>query len=175
MTERVERIPDIASVRSAMELAWRDHHHARDQTWKAVQMVAALGAGFITVEIQFHNFVASLATGILVVLTAYFAITIAKNHRKLERRKFIHIMNCEEWLGLHRDDLIPLSKGDNEFLLSKEAITKDGSISVPKVYSLWEALNPTKHNTSLFMIRMLLAIITLVIIFISFRWFVEPR
>lgn len=136
MMERIEKIPDDASVRSAMELAWRDHHHARDQTWKAVQMVAALGAGFITVEIQFHNFIATLATGILVILTAYFAITITKNHRKLERRKFIHIMNCEEWLGLHRDDLIPLAKEDSEFLMNKKAMIKEGAVSVPRVYSL---------------------------------------
>ena len=36
-----------------------------------------------------------------------FGLWVTKNHRVLERREFIHIMNCEEWLGLHQDRLIP--------------------------------------------------------------------
>ena len=33
--------PDNETVRLAMELAWRDHHHARDQTWKAEKVLGA--------------------------------------------------------------------------------------------------------------------------------------
>ena len=59
--------PDNETVRLAMELAWRDHHHARDQTWKAVQMEAVLGAGLVTVDAQFGNTIATFAAATLVV------------------------------------------------------------------------------------------------------------
>jgi len=95
-----------------MELAWRDHHHARDQTWKAVQIVAVLGAGLVTVDAQFGNPVATDAAAILVVLVAFFGILISLHHRKLECRKFVHLMNCEEHLGLRRKDLIPSYEDD---------------------------------------------------------------
>jgi hypothetical protein len=157
------------SVRLAMDLAWRDHHHARDQTWKGLQMVAVLGAGFITVEVQLHHLFATLIAGGLLVLAALFAIGITKNHRKLERRKFIHIMNCEEWLGLHRDELIPLSVEPGS-VDSRDPKIKDGAVKVPEVYSLWQIFNPKEHNSSLFIMRMLIAIIALVVIFIVFRW-----
>ncbi|MBW2737280.1 MAG: hypothetical protein JRE64_00235, partial [Deltaproteobacteria bacterium] len=44
--------PDKESVIAAMDQAWRDHHHARDQTWKALQIEAVLGAGLVTVDAQ---------------------------------------------------------------------------------------------------------------------------
>ncbi len=42
------------SIRLAMDQAWRDHHHARDQTWKALQIVVVLGAGLVTVDFNFN-------------------------------------------------------------------------------------------------------------------------
>lgn len=32
------KMPKNESVRIAMDQAWRDHHHARNQTWRALQM-----------------------------------------------------------------------------------------------------------------------------------------
>ena len=93
-------LPSEESLLKAMELAWRDHHHARDQTWKTVQMVAVLGAGLLTIDLQYRNLVATALAAALVVLAAAVGVGITWNHRKLERRKFIHLMNCEELLGL---------------------------------------------------------------------------
>ncbi len=132
-------------------------------------MVAVLGAGFVTVEVQFHNFVATLAAGILVILSAIFTILITINHRKLERRKFIHIMNCEEWLGLHRDDLIPLNRKD-EFFKNKDRMIRDSAVAVPKKFEILPVLNPNFQNTSSFIIRMIIAIIIFVVLFIIFSW-----
>jgi hypothetical protein len=98
------------SVRLAMDQAWRDHHHARDQTWKAVQMVAVLLVGLITIEFKYHNLIATSIAGLIVIVATISAILIANNHRKLERRKFIHIMNCESYLKLHELNIIPLNK-----------------------------------------------------------------
>ena len=97
-------------VMKTMELAWRDHHHARDQTWKTIQMVAVLGAGLISVDFKFENEMATLIASALVIMAAVFGIFITWHHRKLERRKCLHIMNCEEYLNLHKDFLLPLNR-----------------------------------------------------------------
>ena len=113
MVERNGQKPSDESLMKAMELAWRDHHHARDQTWKTVQIVAVLGAGLLSIDFAYENLIATRFAAILVILAAAFGVGITWNHRKLEIRKFIHIMNCEELLGLHRDDIIPLDAGDD--------------------------------------------------------------
>ena len=95
------------SVRVAMDEAWRDHHHARDQTWRALQIEGLLGAGLITVDAQFQNNLATIAAGVRVFVAATFELLISWHHRKLEIRKIIHVYFCEEYLGLHRDQLIP--------------------------------------------------------------------
>ena len=164
-----KELPSEENLRSAMALAWRDHHHARDQTWKALQMVAVLGAGLITVDIQYTNFLATLGAGVLVILAASFGIAITRRHRSLERRKFIHIMNCEDMLGLHRDDVIPLmddQKGKED--ISDEIL--DGAVSIPNKFSVWNIFRFDKHNTSLFIMRLHLALILFSLLFIGARY-----
>lgn len=104
MPDTESKDPENESIRFAMSLAWKDHRHARDQTWRALSMVAVLGAGLAAVDIKYSNLIATTGAGVLVLMGAIFGLWITKNHRNLERRKFIHIMNCEEMLGLHRDD-----------------------------------------------------------------------
>lgn len=157
-TPAVDR-PDDDSVRLAMELAWRDHHHARDQTWRAE---AVLGAGLVTVETQFRNPVATLAAATLVILAALFGILISLHHRKLERRKFVHIMNCEEYLGLRRKDLIPSYEDD-----------KDGGVRRPETFSFWAVLNPYKHSTAIFILRMHISIMLFAIIVLATRLYLS--
>lgn len=156
--------PDNDTVRLAMELAWRDHHHARDQTWKAVQMEAVLGVGLVTVDTHFGNAGSTLAAAILVVLGALFGILISLHHRALERRKFIHIMNCEEYLGLRRKDLIP-SFDDDEM----------GGVKRPETFSFWAVFNPWQHSTAIFILRMHIAIMLFAIIVLATRLYFAAR
>lgn len=161
--------PSEESLLKAMEMAWKDHHHARDQTWKTVQMVAVLAAGLLTVDLQYRTIFATLPSAILVGIAAIVGIGITWNHRKLERRKFIHLKNCEELLGLHRDDVIPLRGGDGwEVGKSKEVI--DGAVSVPNLYSIWDIFRIiTKHNTSLFILRTHIAIFLFALVVVIMR------
>jgi hypothetical protein len=62
-------------------------------------------AGLVTLDVQFHSVVTTLM-GVLVVLSAVSGILISLHHRGVERRKFAHILNCEEALGLHGPNLI---------------------------------------------------------------------
>ncbi len=178
--------PSEESIRKAMELAWQDHHHARNQTWKTVQIVVVLGAGLFTVDFNYKKFLATLCAAILVIIAAIFGALITWNHRKLERRKFIHLMNCEEFLGLHRNDLIPphpdqkfirLYKEHGEDLVSlppldKEikALIDDGTVKVPDKFRIWDIINPCKQNTALFILRMHIAIIVFSILIVVLRY-----
>jgi hypothetical protein len=162
-------MPSEAALLKAMELAWKDHHHARDQTWKTVQMVAVLGAGLVTLDLQYRSALATALSALLVVIAGGVGVGITWNHRKLERRKFIHLMNCEELLGLHRDDIIPLHAGD-DWSKGKSDLVVDGAVSVPRMYGVLDIVNPLKHNTSLFILRIHLALMAFAFLVVVLRW-----
>ncbi len=186
MIERDKTLPSEASIHKIMELAWSDHHHARDQTWKTVQIVAALAAGLFTVDFNYENIWATLLAAILVILAAGFGAAITWNHRKLERRKFIHLMNCEESLGLHRDDLIPLNP-EQKIVLRRDdlkqpiqsdadikALIEDGQVSVPEKFEKKDIISfRKKNNTALFILRMHIIIILFSVLLVGFRLFIK--
>jgi hypothetical protein len=161
--------PSDEILLKAMELAWKDHHHARDQTWKTVQMVSVLGAGLLTIDLQYKSLLATTLSAVLVLLVAAVGLGITWNHRKLERRKFIHLMNCEELLGLYQDDIIPLDHGDY-WAKNQSDLVKDSAVSVPRKYSLIDIINPLKQNTSLFILRIHLAIMAFALLIVVLRW-----
>ena len=164
-----EERPTEESLRMAMDQAWRDHHHARDQTWKTVQIVAVLGAGLLSMDLVNKNLAATAFATVLVVIASAFGAGVTWNHRKLEVRKFIHLMNCEELLGLHRDDVIPLYTTPQE-MKSKKKRVRDGAVALPAEFSGLAVINPAKNNTALFILRMHLAIMVFAVLVCVTRW-----
>lgn len=168
--------PSDDSLRKVMELAWQDHHHARDQTWKTVQIVAVLGAGLLTIDFQHKSLVFTTLAAFLVILAATVGIGITWHHRLLERRKLIHLMNCEERLGLHRDDILPLHPDDENYrevpdeFDKKSRRVRDGAVKLPKPFTAVDVFNPLKHNTSLFVLRAHCSIIAFCVLIVIFRW-----
>ena len=175
-------IPSEESLRSVIECAWRDFQHARDQTWRALQIVAVLGAGLVTVDAQFKNVTATILTGCLIVIAAISGILIAMKHRKVQRQKYIHIMNCQAKLGLHQDDLIPLRERYDEYekclrkegrtgQILKEALDKfqASAVSLPRAFPFWQVFNPLWNSTDVFIIRMHCAVILFAILLMAFR------
>lgn len=187
------------SVRKAMEMAWIDHHHARDQTWKTLQIVAVLAAGLLTIDFTYQKIIPTLCAAILVIISAGVGAGITWSHRKLERRKFIHIMNCEEFLGLHRDFLIPLSpserlfsspptmkrikyedeknrkykKTNNEIIEEENDIfwlLNDSMVNVPEKFRFIHLFHPKKNNTALFILRMHIMIICFCLLILILRF-----
>jgi hypothetical protein len=152
----VVKQPDLESIRLAMDLAWRDHHHMREQTWRALQIEAALAAGLVGVDWQLQNIYVTIATGILVVIASTFGVLITLHHRRGEIRKFTHIVNCEEALGLHRKDLLPPS-----------------TTEIPKPIRFIDAFNPWIQNTSAFILRMHIAILVFAALYLVGRTIVE--
>jgi hypothetical protein len=162
--------PTDESVRLALQMAWNDYRHARDQTWKTVEIVAVLGAGLVTVDAQFKNVFATLLAGLLVIVASAFGVLISIAQRKAERRKWIHITNFEMFLGLDQTDLIPVA---NKYL-KDAALTpdiQDAQISIPPRFKFWDAFNPKVQNTAMFILRMHLAIILFVLVVVGFRLF----
>ena len=134
----------------AMAQAWADHHHARDQTWKALQMEALLAAGMIGVDAQANEQGATLVAGVLTVLAALFGIGISLHHRELEIRKFRHILNCEEALGLHQPHLI-------------SGVRPPGPVRFHDVFLFW------KTNTALFILRMHVTVAAFAVLYVVYR------
>jgi len=155
--------PEKESVRAALDQAWRDHHHARDQTWKALQIEAILGAGLFTIDAQFHNKVATVAAAVLVIMASLSGLLISWHHRKLERQKLIQIHFFQKFLDLHRNDLIP---EDREDLHEEKAdpLVRDAAVKVPEMFSIWTMFNFRRSNTALFIMRMHAAIIIFAIV-----------
>ena len=100
-------MPDKESIIAAMDQAWRDHHHARDQTWRALQIEFLIVAAVVGVNWQIESPFAAAVSGFLILLTALCGIQITLRHRnRVEITKFRHIRHCGEALGLNMPDLI---------------------------------------------------------------------
>jgi hypothetical protein len=177
--------PSKTSVRSAMENAWRDYHHARDQGWRTLLIVLVIGVAFLTIDIHYHNVVVTLCAAVLTIIAGYFGANVTLNLRKCERKKFIHILNCEQFLGLLRDDLIPLKwnnklAGMDESEMQKKKGKPDSEVEmlincssekIPAQFKFSDIVHPLRHNPSLFMVRMHYMIIIFTVLILAFRIF----
>jgi hypothetical protein len=100
--------PDNDTLRMGMEIAWREHQHVRDQTWKSVQLVALVAVGLVTADAHLQTKAATLTqstvstvvTGLLVVSLGYFGARLGVHHRNYQIEKFDEIRQCEHRLGL---------------------------------------------------------------------------
>jgi len=140
-----------SSLEVAMQSAWKDHLHARDQTWKGLQMEALLAIALIGIDLKSidnaYKYISSVGS-LLLFLIAMSGIMIALHHRELERRKFRHIMHCEDALGLR-----PYIDG----------VTLPVPIYVWHIFAFW------KSNTVLFIMRMHFTIMTFALCFFITR------
>lgn len=131
---------ESASIRQAMDEAWRDHQHTRDQTWKALQIEFALAVAVVGAAWQTRSSVIVIGAALLVFVVSLCSIQISLRHRNnVELTKFRHILNCEEALGLHRPDLI-------------------SDVKMPQSMTFGDAFRWRKANSAVFILRMHVAI-----------------
>jgi hypothetical protein len=159
--------PSDSSVQQAMEQAWKDHHHARDQSWKAIQIVFGLAVGLITIDFTHHSLFATSWAALLVIVAALFGASITWNHRILERKKFIHLMNFQGWLGLLDDKLIPVLPARDA---RAPVEVRDGAVKVPERFKLRDIFNPFEHSTALFILRMHIVIMFFSVLLVFARY-----
>ncbi len=138
--------PDSDSIRDALDHAWRDHHHIRNQTWKALQLEAAAAAGIIALDVNSSNFIFSFFGGIFIFFISLFCSKLIIHHRKAEILKFKHIINFQRALGLQKPNLICEVKAPQEGLFN------------------------FRVNTSqyLMVVNLLIAILTMVFLYLNF-------
>jgi hypothetical protein len=144
------RYPDLrSSVEKGLEMAWQDHHHARNQTWEALKLEALLAIALIGVDVSkaFSPSIPAIGS-ILLFLLAVSGMMITLHHRELERRKFRHIMHCEDALGLRK---------------------YIDQVNLPSPNYIWDTFLFWKSNTILFIMRMHFAILVLSLVFLLSR------
>jgi disulfide bond formation protein DsbB len=138
------------SVRLALDIAWREHQHVRDQTWKSVQMVALVAVGLVTVDIRLANPVATIIAGLLLVLFGYLGTKITLHHRAYQIQKFTEIQNCERELHL-MPRIVP------------------DTVKPPVPMTFWDAFSPRVGHSAAFLLRMHIALMIFGVLFIIFR------
>ena len=142
----ISKDPELkSSLEKGMELAWKDHHHARNQTWEALKIEALLAIALIGIDIgKVVSPAVPYIGSVLLFLLSISGIMITLHHRDLERRKFRHIMHCEEALGLRK--------------------YIDG-VKPPSPIYIWDIFLFWKSNTILFIMRMHFTILVLSVLF----------
>ena len=145
---------DKESIQLALDKAWRDHHHTRDQTWRTLQAEIVLVAGLVAIDFIIGSLIASIIVGVLVILAAIFGMQLTIRHRnKVEVIKFQLISKFEHYLKIDR------------------VIGKD--FKLPEEISFWDAFKPKKSNTSIFILRVHITIFLFTITYIAFRCLVS--
>lgn len=130
--------PSENAVVARLQIAWQDHHHARDQSWKGLQVVVVAFAAMIGLDLSSEIGPDTVAiAGVATVLLALSGMAITKHHRNSTQvREFSFINNMQRFLGLEREDL----------LVPEE-------IYEPEKMKTLDILNPLKNHTVLFMMR----------------------
>ncbi|MCJ7433951.1 MAG: hypothetical protein MUO77_10735 [Anaerolineales bacterium] len=147
---KASKSPDPETLRKALELEWQDHFHMRDQTWRTLQIEATLVVGLIGVDFKFEETWATVAIGLLVVLTAISGLLITVHLRQAQQLKFEHIIKLEKELGL----LVP------EFF---------GGVKPPRPFVWMDIFHPSRISTPIFIMQSHLAILIFTIIYVVAR------
>jgi len=145
-----EQKPSEETLRQQLQLEWQDNIQTRSQTWKTLEMEAALVIGLIGVDIKFDLLWVALILGVLVVISCLSGIAISIHHRNGQVRKFIHIDRLEAALGLHHPGLLD-------------------DVHPPERFRWIDVLNPTRTNTPLFILRTHFAILLFALIYMGVR------
>jgi hypothetical protein len=128
---------DVEILLKCMDSAWQDHFQTRTQTWKTLEIEAALAAGLIGIDWQLRSTIATAIAAILLIIAAFFGTRITRHHRYVERGKLSTILKIETIFEL------------------KERYKLFDDVELPKINRWSDVINPwAETNTSLFILRM---------------------
>src|SRR5438874_5531116 len=83
-----------------LECQWNDHHHMRDQTWKALTNTMLFFIGVVGLEIKGVQRPVTIVAYAALILVALFGTLVAMHHRVRQGQKFAIIQECERRLVL---------------------------------------------------------------------------
>ena len=55
-----ENVPSNESVIKAMEIAWKDHHHVRNQTWTTIAVIIMMIIMYLVIDLAYKNILFTL-------------------------------------------------------------------------------------------------------------------
>ena len=148
--EKEETAVKSESVRKLLEIEWQDHFHMRDQTWRTLQIEAALVLGLVGADLKFASVWVTTIIGFLIILSTLSGFMITLHHRKNQNFKFENIIRFETWLGLIEPGLLE-------------------GVKPPKPFSWSDLIHPKHMNTSLFIMRMHIAMGLFTAVYVTAR------
>lgn len=92
--------PSEETLRHQLQIQWQDHIQTRNQTWKTLQIEAAMFLAVIGADIQLRNPWLLIPLGGVLLVSTLFGIAVTIHHRKVQIQKFGFIYMLEEKLGL---------------------------------------------------------------------------
>ncbi len=134
-----------------LEMEWLDHFQTRSQTWRTLEIEAALAVGLVGIDWRLGNVFATSAAALLLIIAAWFGALITGRHRKVEIEKFGNIIELER-----------------ELKLPEAGVFKD--VKPPQAIRWLDVINPRRSNTPLFILRMHVILMIFGIIYLVFRW-----
>lgn len=169
---------DKESVRLRMHIAWLDHWHSRDQSWKALQFVAVIFVAFIGIDFRFENAYVTAAAGLISILAAVSGLAVTMHHRNgVQVREFKLINRFQRYLGLmckysdrgNKKGISIDDKCDSCSIKCDYVIRMDDGIKDPEPIKIWDIFGYKKNNTPLFLMRIYFIIAVVSLILIAFR------
>ena len=98
--------PSDETLRHQLQIQWQDHVQTRNQTWRTLQIEAAMFLAIIGADVALDNPWKLIPLGGILLVAAGFGIAVTIHHRKVQIQKFRFIFRLEQNLGLHRPDLM---------------------------------------------------------------------
>ncbi len=144
-------MPSEEVLLKCLEIEWQDHFQTRSQTWRTLEVEAALAVGLVGIDWRLANIFATSATALLLIIAAFSGALITLHHRKVERGKFQNIIEIEQQLHLPESGLFKNAK-------------------LPEPIRWFDVLNPRKSSTPLFILRMHIILLLFGAIYLVFRW-----
>lgn len=141
-------MPETETLLKCLDLQWKDHIQTRGQTWRTLQIEAALAIALVGIDWQLSNIFATIGFAILLIIATSFGSQITIYHRNItEIRSFSIIINIENILGMNKPDLL-------------------GDVQIPKPIKWSDAFRFKKSCTSLFILRMHITLQAFAIIYL---------
>ena len=101
MNDLSKNYPSEETLRHQLEVQWQDHFQTRNQTWRTLQIEAAMFLAIIGADFKLSNPWLLIPLGSVLLISVIFGISITIHHRKVQIQKFKFIYMLEEKLLLH--------------------------------------------------------------------------
>lgn len=94
--------PSEETLRQQLQIQWQDHIQTRNQTWKTLQIEAAMFLAIIGADVTLNSPWKLIPLGGVLLVAICFGMAVTIHHRKVQIQKFQFIFMLEEKLGLHQ-------------------------------------------------------------------------